>query len=283
MVTYDARPSAFTQLTATSDWEYLLAAAGIRDGVDQFSSLTPTLDSSGRNAVIGAGNCVIKGMLWRCDAPVNTAIPAASASNRIDRLVLRLNRGASTSPTVIQPVIITGTPSGSPAEPPLVQTPAGFWDIPISSWTSASNGSISGLLDERQYTGTVRDPWHDMRPLGNSWIGSVGGQLPPQYRFSDDYKWVEVTGVIQNPSAGDWCGKAFKNLPVAYRPPVGDRWACSGYPLNPSPYYPYTPLVQAWSNGNMTIELADQVSIPASSLVGITGRYAISAAGLILS
>ena len=168
-------------------------------------------------------------------------------------------------------------------EPPLSQTGGGNWDIPISSWTSNSNGTLSGLLDERQYTGTVRDPWHDMRPLGNSWIGTSSGQLPPQYRFSDDYKWVEVTGIIANPNQAIWTGIAFKNLPVAYRPPIGDRWACTGYPLNPSPYYPYTPVVQAWANGNLTIELANQEPLPANSYIGITGRYATSAAGLILS
>jgi hypothetical protein len=282
MVTYDARPSAFTQLSAVSDWEYWCAAAGVRDGVDQFSSLTPSLDTGGRNAVIAAGNCIIKGMLWRCDAAVNTAIPAASASNRIDRLVLRLNRGASTSPTVVQPVIITGTPSGSPQEPPLSQTPAGTWDIPISSWTSLSNGTLSGLLDERLYTGTVRDNWHDMRPYGNGWV-VASGALPAQYRFSDDYKWVELEGNVQTTTSAIWTGKAFKNLPVAYRPPVGARWPCSGASLNPSPYYPYTPVIQAWSNGNLTLELCQQQQLEANSIIGITGRYAISAAGLVLS
>ncbi len=285
MVTYDARPSAFTQLTATADWESLMAAAGVRDGVDQTSSLVPTLDTSGRNAVIAAGNCVIKGMLWRCDAPVNTAIPAASASNRIDRLVLRMNRGASTSPTVIQPVVITGTPSGSPTEPPLVQTPSGIWDIPISSWTSASNGTLTGLLDERQYTGTVRDNWHDMRigNLGNGWVGTIGGWHPPQYRFADDYKWVEITGFIQNPSQGIWTSVPIKNLPVAYRPPVTCKWPCSGYPLNPSPYYPYTPTAQMASNGNLTIEDASNETVPSGGIFGITGRYPLNAAGLVLS
>ena len=281
MVTYDARPSAFTQLGSTSEWEYLFACAGIRDGVDVIGSLTPSLDTGGRNAVMSAGNAIIKGMLWRCDAAVSTPIPAASASNRIDRLVLRLNRGASSSPTVIQPVVITGTPSGSPQEPPLTQTPSGIWDIPISSWTTASNGSLSGLLDERVITGAVRDNWHDMRPTGNSWVGTNSGWLPPQYRFSDDYKFVEVAGYVSVPTQGIWTGKAIKTFPVAYRPPLSMQWAATGYPLNPSPYYPYTPVVQAWSNGNLTIELANYEQVQANSIIGITGRYAIQAAGLV--
>src|SRR5580765_1170463 len=151
MVTYDARPSAFTQMATTGEWEYLWTAMVDANGIDGATgnAMTPSLDTPGRNAVIADGVAVIKGMVWRCDAPVNTPIPAASAQNRIDRLVLRLTRGATTSPTVIQPVVITGTPSGSPVEPPIVQTPTGIWDIPVSSWLSTSAGAITTLVDER--------------------------------------------------------------------------------------------------------------------------------------
>lgn len=154
MVIYDARPSSFTQLVTTSDWEALHSAIGGFSSIDfsAGSAFASSFDVPGRNIVIADGNIVIKGQLWRCDAPVSTAIPGASAQNRIDRLVLRLNRGASTSATVIQPVVITGTPSGSPVEPPLVQTPTGIWDYPICSWTATSAGALSGLTDER-YTG----------------------------------------------------------------------------------------------------------------------------------
>lgn len=152
MAVYDARPSAFTQLTTTADWEAFVSAIGGISAIDYSvgNAFTPSLDTPGRNAVMADGNIVIKGQLWRCDAPVSTAIPAASAQNRIDRLVLRLTRGATTSPTVIQPVVITGTPSGSPVEPPLVQTTTGIWDYPISSWTSTSAGAITTLVDERE-------------------------------------------------------------------------------------------------------------------------------------
>jgi hypothetical protein len=155
MVVYDARPSAFTQLTTTGEWENFFSAVGIVSGIDftTGSAMAPSLDTPGRNAVIADGNALIKGQLWRCDAPASTPIPAASAQNRIDRLVLRLTRGATTSPTVVQPVVITGTPSGSPVEPPLVQTPTGIWDLPISSWISTSAGGLTTLNDERQFSG----------------------------------------------------------------------------------------------------------------------------------
>jgi hypothetical protein len=83
----------------------------------------------------------------------STAIPAASVSNRIDRLVLRLDRSQSGGTTWVKPVVITGTPSGSPQIPALQSSPTGQWDLPIARWTSASNGALSGLVDERQFMG----------------------------------------------------------------------------------------------------------------------------------
>lgn len=110
MVIYDARPSSFTQLVTTSDWEALHSAIGGFSSIDfsAGSAFASSFDVPGRNIVIADGNIVIKGQQWQSDAPVSTAIPGASAQNRIDRLVLRLNRGASTSATVIQPVVIMG-------------------------------------------------------------------------------------------------------------------------------------------------------------------------------
>ena len=180
MVTYDARPSAFTQLTSTADWESLLTGMGLPDGIDvnAGSAMAPSLDTGGRNAVIQPGNVIVRGQLWRCDAAVSTPIPAASAQNRIDRLVLRLNRGATTSPTVVQPVVITGTPSGSPVEPPLVQGPTGLYDIPVCSWTSTSAGAITSLADERQF---CLDTWHTIASPG--WTGVLRcKKLPPPWK-----------------------------------------------------------------------------------------------------
>ena len=155
MTATNARPQPLLQLTTDADWETLAAGMGAGDGVilNPTTSLAPSLDSVGRNAVMAAGACVVKGKLWSCDAPFNTAIPAASGSNRIDRLVMRLNRTAGTATAFLQPVVITGTPSGTPVIPALTQTTTGIWDMPISHWTSASTGALTGLIDERFDTG----------------------------------------------------------------------------------------------------------------------------------
>jgi hypothetical protein len=227
MATYDARPSAFTQLSTTSEWEYLLnASSGGVSGIDMSvgSAMIPSLDTGGRNAVIADGIVVIKGQLWRCDAPVNTPIPAASAQNRIDRLVIRLTRGATTSPTVVQPVVITGTPSGSPVKPPIVQTTTGIYDIPVSSWTSTSAGAITTLFDERQI---ANDVWHDMRPLISSFVGSISGEFPPQYKMDAVNGVVLVVGSVQLPGSGSYNSIPFFAVPNPYLPSKLTAWAAA--------------------------------------------------------
>lgn len=169
MTTYDARPSAFTQLTTTGEWEALLSSLGCLDGIDTNTgnAMAPSLDVPGRNIVIADGQVVIKGMLWRCDAPVATPIPAASAQNRLDRLVIRLTRGATSSPNVVQPVIITGTPSSSPVLPPYIQNTTDTWDITVANWLSTSAGGTTTLNDERKFN---RDRWNNVTPP-SGWSG----------------------------------------------------------------------------------------------------------------
>ena len=169
MAVQNARPSPFNQLSSDADWESFCTAAGIASGVNgnplDATALTPSLDSSGRNAVMSSGTAIIKGKIWSCDSSVSTPIPAASAQDRIDRLVLRLSRTAGDATSFLQPVVITGTPSGSPVEPALTQSTSGNWDLPICHWTSRSTGALVSLIDERWFTGrTVRVATSSTRP-----------------------------------------------------------------------------------------------------------------------
>lgn len=274
MATYDARPSSFTQLTTTGEWEYFASAAGLVNAIDGSigSAMLPSLDTGGRNAVIADGVSVIKGQLWRCDAPVSTPVPAASAQNRIDRLVLRYTRGAASSPTVIAPTIITGTPSGSPVLPPLVQTPTGIWDLPVCHWTSTSAGAISTLIDDRKLT---NDSWHDMRPLSNAFVGSISGWPPPQYRFSDDGRYVETGGACQTPpTTGNYNGVAIVTLPPAYRPISGtsERIAIPGN-IGSQGTGGASPYLMLGSNGALSIG-ASATSL-GQSIFSINGRFCL--------
>jgi len=217
MATYDARPSAFTQLSSTQGWEFLHSALGGLDAVDGFGALNMSFDVPGRNIVVTAGAAAIRGQLWRADASVSTPIPAASGQNRLDRLVLRLNRGATTSATVVVPTVITGTPSGSPVLPAITQTPTGIWDMQLCYWTSASSGALSGITDDRQQI--VNDSWHTIAAPVN-WTGGVNYKMLPG-------RAVALAGQIQLPSTGSYNNVTIATVPANYRP-QGDKFmACA--------------------------------------------------------
>jgi hypothetical protein len=217
MTVTNGRPSPFLQLTSDADWESIIQAIGAGDGVvmNPTTSLAPSLDSAGRNAVMAAGQCLVKGKLWSCDASVSTAIPAASASDRIDRLTLRLSRTASTAATFLQPNIITGTPSGSPVIPSLTQTTTGIWDLPIAHWRSTAAGALTGLVDERF------DP-------GAAMQSGLAANMPlwhvrPRLYFQTD------TGVLMA-----WNGSAWNpvgNQPAAWSnmPGMANSWGIGGH------------------------------------------------------
>lgn len=148
----DAYPTSASTLSTMAEWEEFFtgfSADGVIPGF--LNELVPSLNAGARTAVIGTGAAQIRGFHVKNPSSTATAIPAADAQNRIDRLVLRLDRSAVAAGDWITPVVIEGTPSASPQPPALVQTPDGYYDIPIARWTSASNGSLSGLVDERVF------------------------------------------------------------------------------------------------------------------------------------
>ncbi|WP_141576114.1 hypothetical protein [Actinomadura sp. WMMA1423] len=147
-----AFPTSDSTLSTMAQWEKFFtgfSADGVIPGV--LNELAATLNTGARTAVLGTGAAQIRG--FHVDNPSTTAtsIPAADAQNRIDRLALRLDRTASAAANWIKPVVIKGTPATSPAIPALSQTGGGNYDIPIARWTAASNGSLSGLTDERVF------------------------------------------------------------------------------------------------------------------------------------
>lgn len=167
-----------TQLASAGDWESFFLP-GMADGV--LSGLTPTLDGSGRNAVMAAGSAFVRAYVGKAASSNSTAIPAASSQDRIDRLVLRLDRTQTTEASWVKPVVITGTPGSSPVEPALLSSPTGSWDLPIAHWTSKASGAgggLTGLVDERQMLGgpVISAATKALLPApGNSRVGIADG------------------------------------------------------------------------------------------------------------
>lgn len=134
-----------SQLETAADWEAFFTAVQL-DGV--VSGLAPTINSGARTASLGAGSAYLRGYLKPVSSTTAKAVPAASGQDRVDRLVVRLDRDAATSATYIVPTVLTGT-AGTVTPPALTRSPTGDWDLPISRWTSKSDGTLTGLVDER--------------------------------------------------------------------------------------------------------------------------------------
>jgi hypothetical protein len=151
----DAYPTPASFLTTMAQWEAFftgMSASGVVPGVG--SNLSPSLNAGSRTVNIAAGAAMVRGFYVPAPSSTSIAIPAADSQNRIDRLVLRLDRTAVTAADWVQPVILEGTPSGSPTAPALTHSAAGDWDLPICRWTSASNGNVTSLQDERYSIGS---------------------------------------------------------------------------------------------------------------------------------
>lgn len=141
--------STISTITEWEDFFHPAYGSGVVPGIG--NELLPTLDATGRAAVLAPGKAIVRAFLKPISASTPTAIPAPDAQDRIDRLVLRLDRSAATGPAFVQPVVITGTPSASPVTPGLTRTDTGIWDLPMAHWTSAASGALSGLADERVF------------------------------------------------------------------------------------------------------------------------------------
>lgn len=145
-----AYPTPATALETMAQWESFftgLSLSGVVPGVG--SNLSPSLNSGARTVGTASGAAMVRGFYTNAPSATSHAVPAADSQNRIDRLVLRLDRTAVTAADWVKPEIITGTPSSSPAVPSLTQSDAGDWDLPLCRWTSKSDGTLTGLVDER--------------------------------------------------------------------------------------------------------------------------------------
>jgi hypothetical protein len=250
-------------MTTAAQWEDVFTA-GLGNGVipGNGSGLAGSLDTAGRNAVIGTGAAIIQAYCKPISAPTSTPIPAPSTQNRIDRLVLRLDRSQTLPANWIVPTVITGAPGASPQEPPLQQTPTGLFDLPIFSWTSTSAGALvnpvpeqyfiarvlSGLSTARpsmsgpgillesdtgavamwngsgwQYIIGAPDTWHGLN-LNNGFSGNVAGENQPSYTL------VTISGIARGvafygvmDTPSNAEGKQIAPaLPAAYQPSAGN-------------------------------------------------------------
>ncbi|MCW2917658.1 MAG: hypothetical protein JWN52_5726 [Actinomycetia bacterium] len=147
----NAFPTPASQLTTMAQWEVLfsLMGSGVVPGVG--NEFAPSLNSGSRLVIAATGAASLRGFFTNGATSTSTSAPAASGSPRIDRYVLRLDRTAVTAANWIKAVIIAGTPGATPQAPALSASLTGSWDLPICRYRAETNGSLSGLVDERYW------------------------------------------------------------------------------------------------------------------------------------
>jgi hypothetical protein len=128
------------------------------------------VQGSGMTPVLKAGYAFVRGHMYYNDDDLNIPFDAADASERIDRLVLRLNPTANT----ITPTIVKGTAgAGTPAA--ITQTDAANYDILLHEVTigaSASNILTANIADKRTFAGMVWGLWTTATRPGTG-VGTV--------------------------------------------------------------------------------------------------------------
>lgn len=235
----DAYPyPGVSQIETQEEWENFFSAVQL-DGV--VSGLAPTINSGARTASAGAGSAYLRGVYKPITSTTPTAVPSADTQDRVDRLVLRLDRDAATTAAYVVPTVLEGTP-GTATPPALTRGSTGAWDLPISRWTSKADGSLAGLVDER---------------YGQAWFtsaaraGSLVSATPPRIAVevdtgqifrSDGSTWTLVTGDtgwIELPLNGADAAAWTVNDPFKYRLLNGvvylrfsiSRWSKNGLSL----------------------------------------------------
>lgn len=126
---------------------------GVRPNVD-LNLFEVYADNSGLQVKVKSGTAWIEGFYVKSDAEEIVALSTADASNpRLDRIILRLDRGANT----ITLTKLTGTPAGSPSAPALTQN-SSIWEISLAQvYVAATDTLIAAgdVTDEREYVGNV--------------------------------------------------------------------------------------------------------------------------------
>lgn len=130
--------------------------------------------------------------------------------------------------------------------------------------------------------GFGREIWNDMRPLQNSFVGTITNRYPPQYRLAPDGN-VEVAGFVQLPAGAttNFNSITFFTFPAGYIPGnnTGHKWPVA-METNVTPVG--TPCVQVDTSGNMQFHNLPTTGM-GSNILSIYGRYPLTATQLIIS
>lgn len=125
-------------------------------------------------------------------------------------------------------------------------------------------------------TPAIPESWKDLRPLSNSFIGTVAGSPPPQYRKCADGD-IQIFGLIRTPpTTGNYNGTVWGTLAAGYRPNKTIRAFAANVADGAA-----TPVMTITANGNLVFNY-----LPASLAqtdIFVNHRFPLDNTGIIQS
>lgn len=150
---FDAGNGAAIIESQWADMACLWARSGVNymSFGDSINKLAVTASGSNMNVSIDSGRAWVRGFGYKNDASASKTLSAAHATlNRIDRIVIRLDRTANT----VLLAVLTGTNGASPSAPALTQNST-TWEISLAQvyiGAAVTTISNSNITDERELT-----------------------------------------------------------------------------------------------------------------------------------
>ncbi|WP_436739918.1 tail fiber domain-containing protein [Streptomyces sp. BBFR102] len=277
----------------------LASHSGIADSVGG-TSFNTYGDSSGMRVKVNPGFAIVRGHAVQSTATEAVTIAAASAAQRYDRVVLRLDPTANS----ITLAVVQGTSGGG--LPALTQTDTGIFEFPLATVTipvGASTISAGNVQGERRFLGNSVGGWTTAtRPEGartgrlglntstnqwEYWTGTAWKDLAPTVTWSTiegspatfppashTHPWGDVTGKpatfppsSHNHAWGDITGKPTTFAPSSH----SHSW--SSITGKPSTFTPSSHNHSGYLTSGSTISWANGSKKPHSNSASGSGTW----------
>jgi len=204
----------------------LASHSGVADSVNG-TSFNTYGDSSGMQVKVNPGFAVVRGHAVQSTATETITIAAASAAQRYDRVVLRLDPTANS----ITLAVVQGTSGGG--LPALTQTDTGIFEFPLATVlvpVGASTITAGNVTGERRFLGNTVGGWTTATRPDNARIGRLGlNTSTNQFEFWNGTQWRDLAPTIT------W--STIEGAPASF-PPAEHSHAWNDITSKPSTFAP---------------------------------------------
>jgi hypothetical protein len=172
---------------------------------------------TGLQVTIQPGSALLRGFQMTSDAVSTQTIAAASASTRIDLVVVRLDPTANT----ITPAVLTGTP-GAGVPPTPASSLTSTFEMPLATVTVATSGALT-VADVRPFVGMRVRVWSNAtRPAANAVrVGQLGFNTDTlAYESSNGTTWSALLPALVAQATKWGPGSGYSLLVQTSTPPV---------------------------------------------------------------